>query len=396
MQSQQLQLLAQESTPDDLWDEVCTLNWIRSPKWPRFPSKSAPKLRFVDLFSGCGGLSLGVLEVARVLRLHPEIALAADNAEAMFSVYRRNFARWLETACCDDIRNVTAGEIGSKLTQRERALRDTCGELDLVVAGPPCQGHSDLNNRTRRHDPRNSLYLHAVRFVEVARPRAVMIENVPTAVHALEKVVDDAETALAQMGYCTESVFSNAGDVGLAQKRKRHFLVAAEPRLGSVAEQLAARRVLPATLDTYIKDIEEEWLERKGLFFQPSRMTAQNRKRVDYLFGNGAHDLPDSERPPCHRNKKHSYRSVYGRLRWDTPAQTLTSGFGSMGQGRYVHPSQRRVITPHEAARIQGFPDFFDFSLTEKRTALHTMIGNAVPPRLGASVILALLTCLQR
>lgn len=77
---------------------------------------------------------------------------------------------------------------------------------------------------------------------------------------------------------------------------------------------------------------------------------------------------------------------MYGRLQWEKPAQTLTTGFGSMGQGRYVHPSQERTITPHEAARLQTFPDFFGFSAANTRSAWARMIGNAVPPLLSCNV----------
>jgi DNA (cytosine-5)-methyltransferase 1 len=73
---------------------------------------------------------------------------------------------------------------------------------------------------------------------------------------------------------------------------------------------------------------------------------------------------------------------MYGRLWWDRPAQTITSGYGSMGQGRYVHPDGYRTLTPHEAARLQFFPDWFDFG-ERTRTAWADAIGNAVPMKLS-------------
>ena len=122
-------------------------------------------------------------------------------------------------------------------------------------------------------------------------------------------------------------------------------------------------------------------------FYQPSRPTAENAKRIQYLFDNDIHDLPNSLRPSCHRDKQHAYISMYGRMHWDKPAQTLTSGFGSMGQGRFVHPTRPRLITPHEAARLQGFPDFFDFTVVDSVTALREMIANAVPPPLTLAFV---------
>ncbi len=103
------------------------------------------------------------------------------------------------------------------------------------------------------------------------------------------------------------------------------------------------------------------------------------------------HDLPDRLHPACHRLKEHSYHSVYGRLFWDKPAQTITSGFGCMGQGRYVHPKEPRTITPHEAARLQFIPDFFQFGSDVPRTVLAEMIANAVPLKLTYCLPLELL-----
>jgi DNA (cytosine-5)-methyltransferase 1 len=111
---------------------------------------------------------------------------------------------------------------------------------------------------------------------------------------------------------------------------------------------------------------------------------------MEHLLQEKLYDLPNNLRPKCHQND-HSYKSMYGRLRWNLPAQTITSGFGSIGQGRYMHPTQPRALTAHEAARIQGFPDYFDFSPVGKRGDLATMVGNAVPPALSREVGDALL-----
>jgi DNA (cytosine-5)-methyltransferase 1 len=122
----------------------------------------------------------------------------------------------------------------------------------------------------------------------------------------------------------------------------------------------------------------------------PPRASAENLRRMQYLLATGKYDLPNSERPRCHQGT-HSYKSMYGRLRWDLPAQTITSGFGSIGQGRYMHPELARALTPGEAARIQGFPDYFSFHGVRRRADLATMIGNAVPPVLAREVVAGML-----
>ena len=124
-------------------------------------------------------------------------------------------------------------------------------------------------------------------------------------------------------------------------------------------------------------------------------MTPTNVVRMEYLFKHDEYDLPNRLRPPCHQNG-HSYKSMYGRLKWDQPAQTLTTGFGSMGQGRFLHPTRRRMLTPHEAARIQGFPDFFNFSLISRRTSIQQLIGNAVPPRIAIAILARTLAALSK
>ena len=125
-------------------------------------------------------------------------------------------------------------------------------------------------------------------------------------------------------------------------------------------------------------------------FDTPNQRSEENRKRMAYLFDHGLYDLPNTQRPECHRDREHRYTSVYGRLRWDRPAQTITTGFRAMGQGRYVHPQRRRTITPHEAARLQTLPDWLDVGEAD-RGVLAKAIGNAVPPllmvHLGVQVI---------
>ena len=128
-----------------------------------------------------------------------------------------------------------------------------------------------------------------------------------------------------------------------------------------------------------------------GIFDSASNHSAHNIERINYLFEHDLYDLPANLRPKCHQ-KKHSYKSMYGRLDANQPAQTITTGFGSPGQGRFIHPSKRRTLTPHEAARLQCFPDFFNFSSVKTRTSLSTMIGNAVPMQLSYIFAMELLS----
>ena len=173
--------------------------------------------------------------------------------------------------------------------------------------------------------------------------------------------------------------------------RKRHFLVAVSQGDFDISELDDVDAPAP-TAGQYLAGLEDEPEKRDDIFYQPSIVTEENRRRITYLFEHETFDLPNSLRPPCHKDKPHQYPSMYGRVDWDSPAQTITSGFGSMGQGRYVHPTRERLLTPHEAARLQGFPDFFDFSSVKYVTSLREMIANAVPPQVTAVLVKRLIS----
>lgn len=336
-------------------------------------------------------MTLGAFEAARIAKRSPQVVLAAELVAAPLSVYRSNFGCSNDVARQVDVASIFSGNLGGRFTPTERKCVASVGRPDVLLAGPPCQGHSDLNNSTRRSDPRNAHYLTTVRAIEVLRPTASIIENVPTVVHDRGKVIPKSRDHLESIGYTVHECVVRFCEFGLPQLRKRHVLIACDGA-SPVWDELRPinGRVVP-TIGTFLSGLEDEPDILDGVFFRSSNMTDENVSRVKWLFDNDKYDLPNRLRPKCHRDKDHSYVSMYGRLRWDRPAQTITTGFGSMGQGRFVHPTRRRTITPHEAARLQGFPDFFDFSGVENISALREMIGNAVPPQLTQHLITRLL-----
>jgi DNA (cytosine-5)-methyltransferase 1 len=235
------------------------------------------------------------------------------------------------------------------------------------------------------------LYLRMARFIEVVRPRFAIIENVPGVAHDRTGVVYAAAEALRQSGYAISTGVVLASDLGAAQARRRHFLLASRdpnvlPDVRRIYQDFSAppRPVLDAVGDL---DVEPEL----GAFGTSARHSAVNQARINFLFERNLYDLPDALRPDCHRLKRHSYQAVYGRMLPDRPAPTITAGFGSTGQGRFVHPLHPRTLTPHEAARVQGLPDWLRFSAEKGRRALQEMIGNAVPSRLAYAAAASLL-----
>ncbi len=365
--------------------------WLRQGHRP--PPPGGGTLYAADLFSGCGGLSLGLEEAAHAVGARAVTAFAVERETRALAVFEANFKpEHLHDGVVQDVVDRLPGE--RRLSAAERRLRELLPPLDVLVAGPPCQGHSDLNNHTRRADPKNSLYLTVARFAEVTRPAAVIIENVPGVVHDKLGVVPETRRALQAQGYRVDDGVLRADEVGAPQRRRRHFLIATRlvaTRAGACPlDSVRAQLSTPAlTVDEAIGDLGTE--PARGVFGTSARHSERNRARIDYLFDRQIHDLPDELRPDCHRLKEHSYTAVYGRMHGDRPAPTITAGFGSTGQGRFVHPHEPRTLTPHEAARLQGFPDWFDFSAASGRRVLQSMIGNAVPSRLSYAVLLSVL-----
>ncbi len=355
----------------------------------RKPILDAPRgvVRAADLFAGCGGLSLGLEQAAHASGVALDIALAVDFEPLATTVYRANFPEAHEVTTAT-VESLFDGDPGAPATDTETAVKEHLGEIDIMVGGPPCQGHSNLNNHTRRVDGKNALYLRMVRAIEVVRPRVALIENVPAVLHdrhAGRGVVEQAREHFEKIGYLVHDRVVHMESLGVAQLRRRHVLVVVRADEAIAPDQLFDAVPVHAVHDLKWAIGDLASIDSDAMIDRRPQASAANLERMAYLLDAGVYDLPNHLRPTCQQGE-HSYKSMYGRLRWNEPAQTITSGYGSIGQGRYMHPDQPRALTAHEAARIQGFPDYFDFSACPTRQALATMIGNAVPPALTATI----------
>lgn len=356
--------------------------YLRSTDRP--PDGRGVAVRCVDLFSGCGGFSLGAQEAARALgrRFRP---LAVDFDSKAAAVFEANFGEG--SAIHGDVLELIDRAPGSRTSPQEKLFCRQVGTADLLIGGPPCQGHSALNYRTRHRDDRNELYGVMVRAAEILDPPHVLIENVPGALRDRQGVVQRSIEGLSKLGYQVSHAVLDASRVGVPQSRRRLLVVASKATCVTAATLETTYQVPERSIRWAIDDLIDK---RDGLLDEPASSAPDTRRRIDYLFDNDLFELPNAQRPPCHRGD-HSYVSIYGRLGWNTKAQTITTGFYSMCMGRYVHPSRRRTITAHEAARLQFFPDFFDFSPARNRGELSRMIGNAVPSKLSYMSVLELL-----
>ena len=356
-------------------------SWLRLKEAPTIAESGDP-VRIVDLFSGCGGMTLGVVEACRALKMRAEPICGVDIEQEALSVFARNFTE--AYAVNGSVNTYLDGDLGSPLSDREQAVRRWVkrqGSVNILVGGPPCQGHSSLNNITQRSDPKNQLYLRMARAAEVLDPDHLIIENVIGVQHDDDRVFEVSRTYLEDLGYTVKSMLLRGERIGVPQTRARVFMVAT--KRSKFADRKDIEQQYGLSARSFMWACEDLVGCKSPLTIdKPSSAKAVTQQRIDFLFNNKLYNLPNSERPPCHRDKDHTYNSVYGRIRGDEPCPTITTGYTTMGQGRFVHPTERRTITPHEAARVQFFPDYFDFRNDLRREAHKRIIGNAVPPKM--------------
>lgn len=361
-------------------------------------------ISIADMFCGAGGLSYGVREAVLALGMVPRFSLAGDNDPIALDVYRRNFDPrywsskniWTSVTNSYSYRNGKGRFVGEPRVVDD-ALLGAVGKVDILLGGPPCEGHSTSNNISRRSDPRNMYYVAMPALAVALKAKAVIVENVPGIRHDRRQILDEARALFGSRGYHVDETVIDATRLGLPQTRKRHILVASidgQPDLSAAVEATAR----PARdLRWAIGDLVQR--EAQDVLDVPAELSKANRDRIDYLFSHDEFDLPNEWRPDCHRDG-HTYPSIYGRLRWDRPAGTITTGFNTPGRGRFIHPELRRTITPREAARIQGFPDTFEFRTIDgnplSRSNVSKMIGGAVPPQIGYAAGVAALAAMSR
>ena len=350
------------------------------------------QIRIADLFSGAGGLSLGVTEGLTGLGMGVRHVMAADVDEAALDVYKSNISpeMTLHRSVTDLVEfqlfhDGASTKFAFPPVVIDESVAGIVGGIDLVVAGPPCQGNSAYNNHSRSTDPRNLLYLSAPAFAVAVDAKALIIENVPGVRAARQNVVEKTVQLLMTNGYEVTSAHIRADRMGWPQSRSRFFLVATKGwrplQLEAVEE---AMRHEPLPISWALREVLES--DEQGFMMESATLSSENSRRIDYLHDNQLFDLPNDQRPECHQNGT-SYSAVYGRLDWDRPAPTITTGFLTPGRGRYVHPSERRTLLPREAARLQGFPDTYAFSPRDgdgpTKAQITKWIGDAVPMPLG-------------
>ena len=252
------------------------------------------------------------------------------------------------------------------------------GQLDLLAGCPPCQGFSTLrtlNGAISTDDPRNDLLLEFQRFVEVLRPRAVMMENVPGL--AEDPRFGSFCRGMEQLGYTGEYRVLNAAEYGVPQRRRRLIYLAGMGMRIAFADK-ASRRM---TVEDAIRGLPKSGESGDPVHDLPEHRTPKVMEIIRRIPKNGGSrcDLPEGLQLACHKRCS-GFKDVYGRMAWNDVSPTITSGCFNPSKGRFLHPEEDRAITMREAALLQGFPRQYRFPVTNSKSAIALMIGNALPP----------------
>lgn len=404
-------------------------------------------MRFIDVFAGCGGLSLGLLKAGC------KGVIAIEKNPMAFETLRHNlidgerysfdWPDWLkkQAMSCEDV-----------LLKHKDKLVTLEGKIDLMVGGPPCQGFSTAGKRNPA-DPRNKMAEQYLNLVKIIKPTYLVIENVSGFNSKFSEQKNSVENSdaifkqsyadficeeLKNIGYNVSRGKINCANFGVPQNRYRYLIICSlNKNNNNLLEDLLANRssflakknlnlFTPITTGEAIEDLEtkgkklsaNEDSDRKG-FLEAEYVEPLEKNAYQVLMRDDYSLAPNSRRLPNHkpdtivhfkrvqlaclpgRSLSKSSRDMLGIkkqaitvLSKSHPAPTITTLPDDI-----IHYSELRILTARECARIQSFPDWFEF--TGKYTTggksrktdcpRYTQIGNAVPPLLSEAIALMLL-----
>lgn len=342
------------------------------------------KLIGVDLFAGAGGLSLGA-EMAGV-----DVKLAIEKDEYAARTYKANHPN--THVVVDDVTNIDSISINTK------------GQHAVLFGGPPCQGFSTSNQRTRNKDnPSNWLFKEYIRLVRTWKPEWVVVENVRGIVETEKGLFRDSiVNSLEELGYTCSYKVLNAVNFGVPQERCRFFLIGNRDGISLEIPSISNSRIvtvrdaiedLPslkngASIDLlpYSREAKSEYakLMRKENILCSGNLVSKNAdyviQRYSYVPQGGNWSSIPGVYMQNYKDRTRCHTGIYRRLCEDMPSITI----GNYRKAMLVHPWEDRGLSVREAARLQSFPDSYRFigSIGFQQQ----QVGNAVPPLLARAV----------
>lgn len=338
----------------------------------------------VELFAGAGGLSLGAENAGL------KVAVAVEKAPAAARTYRENHRK--VRLLCDDIRAIDPAALGLP------------SENLILFGGPPCQGFSTSNQRTRgKENENNWLFEEFLRFVRVLSPEIVVFENVAGIVHtSTGYFLGELVSRLEHLGYKVSHSVLDATRSGVPQRRNRFFCVGCKSKTIVISNELG--RESKVTVDDAIGDLPELKVGNLDDLLPYGRMADSDyaqmlrgeqttctghlvTRNADHIVERYAHIPPGgnwsnipAELMGSYKDATRCHTGIYKRLAGSEPSIVL----GNFRKNMLIHPSQDRGLSVREAARIQSFPDSYTFSGSIGQQ--QQQVGNAVPPLMAETV----------
>ncbi len=355
------------------------------------------KYTAIDLFCGAGGLSAGLEMAGFTVLAGNDIFEAAGKTFANTHPHAKFIGGPIEELSVDELLEATGLAVG---------------ELTVLAGGPPCQAYSVYNHQRSMTDTRATLFRQYLRMVDGLRPEWIVMENV-TGIYSIGggAAVKAIKEELAAIGYQVEEHVLRAEDYGVPQERRR--VVFLGNRLGlpvSPPSPTHGEGLAPlVSIWDAISDLPPlengEDPGRVGYASEPigeyqqllrgnatevenhaaPRLGKVNLERLAYIPPGGSwRDIPYDMLPPgMKRAKRSDHTKRYGRMTWKGLSCTVLTKC-DIHWGAYIHPEQDRAISVREAARLQSFPDWFEFC--GSKTEQYVQVGNAVPPLLGKAI----------
>jgi DNA (cytosine-5)-methyltransferase 1 len=344
--------------------------------------KTGDNLLYADLFSGCGGMSLGFEQAGF------ECVGAVDHNEDAAETYSSNIGT---DPIVGDITEYTADNLLNEFDLSR-------GDLDVLISCAPCQGFSQHQNKHDiEHDERNTLVSFSATLAVEMEPEFFVMENVPELIRgSKEKYWNRTYEILKQGEYRVAYDILNAADYGVPQRRRRAIIIARKE--GRNVELPSPTTDEHRTVRDAVGDLPPvgagETNPSDSMHRAPNH-TQRIVEMLDLIPANGGSwmDIPkehqeeywlDSMKKRAKNDDLRSFCDTYGRMYWDRPSGTITRKSSTPSCGRYAHPEQNRNITVREAARLQSFPDDWEFE--GPFTSWYEQNGNAVPPRLANTI----------